>query len=62
NIERIKKYKYLKNGAMYSIFFLGIIMLAEGFHIEIPSLVSPIITIFIIGFFLIKSRVQPNES
>src|SRR3990167_4262043 len=25
NIERIKKYKFLKNGAMYSILFLGII-------------------------------------
>jgi hypothetical protein len=60
NIERIKKYKYLKNGAMYSIFFLGMIMLAEGFHIEIPSLVSPIITILIIGFFFLKSRVHSN--
>jgi hypothetical protein len=55
NIDRIKKFKYLKNGAMYSIFFLGTVMLAEGFGIEIPALVSPIITMFIIIFFFAKS-------
>ena len=27
NVQHIKKYKYLKNGAMYSILFLGIIMI-----------------------------------
>jgi hypothetical protein len=54
NIERIKRFKYLKNGAMYSIFFLGAVMLAEGFHLKIPSLVSPIITILIIVFFYWK--------
>jgi len=31
NIERIKQYKYIKNGAMYSILFLGLIMLVESF-------------------------------
>jgi hypothetical protein len=55
NIERIKRFKYLKNGAMYSIFFLGVVMLAEGFHLQIPSLVSPVITMLIITFFFIKS-------
>ena len=55
NIDRIKNYKYLKNGAMYSIFFLGTVMLAEGFGIKLPSLISPVITIFIISFFFIKS-------
>jgi hypothetical protein len=55
NIDRIKKFKYLKNGAMYSIFFLGIVMLAEGFGVKIPTLISPIITILIITFFFIKS-------
>ena len=55
NIERIKKYAFLKNGAMYSVFVLGIIMLADSFGVEIPSLVSPITTFAIIGFFLFKS-------
>jgi hypothetical protein len=56
NIDRIKKYIYLKNGAMYSIFALGIIMMADGFGIHINSLVSPITTFVIIGFFFLKSH------
>ncbi len=56
NIEKIKKYVYLKNGAMYSIFFLGIVMILEGFHIEVPEYVSPLVTLVIIAFFFLKSR------
>ncbi len=56
NIERIKKYVYLKNGAMYSILFLGMIMLLDSFGFHIPSWLSPIITFSIVGFFFIKSR------
>lgn len=55
NIDRIKKYAFLKNGAMYSIFVLGIIMLMDAFGIEIPFYVSPLLTFIIIGFFVIKS-------
>ncbi len=55
NIDRIKKYAYLKNGAMYSIFVLGIIMMMDAFGVEIPSYISPIITFIIIGFFIVKS-------
>ncbi len=56
NIERVKKYKYLKNGAMYSIFFLGSIMLSESFGLHIPEFVSPIITFAVIGYFFLKSK------
>jgi len=55
NVENIKKYRYLKNGAMYSIFFLGIIMVMDGFGIAIPFWVSPVITFGVVGFFLAKS-------
>jgi len=55
NIDRIKKYVYLKNGAMYSIFVLGIIMLLDAFGIEIPYYISPLLTFIIIGFFVYKS-------
>lgn len=55
NIDRIKKYAFLKNGAMYSIFVLGIIMLMDAFGIEIPFYVSPLLTFIIIGFFVFKS-------
>ncbi|MEK7617208.1 MAG: DUF475 domain-containing protein [Patescibacteria group bacterium] len=56
NIERIKRYVFLKNGAMYSIFGLGIVMILESFGFHIPSFVSPILTAAIIGYFFLKSR------
>jgi len=57
NIERIKKYAYLKNGAMYSIFALGTIMLIDAFGVHIPALISPVITFIIIGYFFWKSKI-----
>ncbi len=56
NIDRIKKYIFLKNGAMYSILFLGIIMLLDSFGVEVPSYVSPVITFGVVGFFFFKSQ------
>lgn len=56
NIERIKKYAYLKNGAMYSILVLGSIMLADSFGAHIPSWLSPIATFAIVGYFFWKSK------
>ena len=56
NIERIKKYVYLKNGAMYSILVLGIIMILHSFAWHIPEYVSPLATFIIIGFFFWKSK------
>ncbi len=56
NIERVKRYIYLKNGAMYSIFFLGMIMVLDSFNVHIPQWVSPVITISVIGYFFYRSR------
>lgn len=56
NIERIKKYVYLKNGAMYSILALGTIMVLEAFKFHIPEWLSPVVTVVIIGYFFIRSR------
>ena len=56
NIETVKKYVYLKNGAMYSIFVLGIIMLLDAFGAHIPAYVSPVATFACIGYFLWKSH------
>lgn len=58
NIERIKKYKYLKNGAMYSIFFLGSIMILDSFGFHIPHWLSPVITFGTVGYFFYKSRID----
>ncbi len=58
NIENIKKYIYLKNGAMYSILFLGIIMLMDAFGHAIPEWLSPLVTFLIVGFFFVKSKIH----
>ena len=55
NIDRVKRYKYLKNGAMYSILALGTIMLLDSFGFHIPEWLSPAITFAIIGYFFWKS-------
>ncbi|MEN9649240.1 MAG: hypothetical protein RL094_207 [Candidatus Parcubacteria bacterium] len=54
NIERVKRYKYLKNGAMYSIAVLGIIMLVDSLGGHIPSWLSPLFTFAIVGYFFWK--------
>lgn len=61
NIDNVKKYKYLKNGAMYSIFVLGIIMLADSFGAHIPGWLSPVVTFTIIGFFFWKSYKEAEK-
>ncbi|MBI2662755.1 DUF475 domain-containing protein [Candidatus Woesearchaeota archaeon] len=60
NIERIKKYKYLKNGAMYSILGLGTVMIVDALGVHIPSYVSPTITFVVLGFFFWKSKKELN--
>ncbi len=58
NIENIKKYAYLKHGAMYSILVLGIVMIMHSFGAHIPEYLSPLLTIIIIGFFFWKSKIE----
>lgn len=61
NIERVKKYKYLKNGAMYSVLFLGGIMLAESFGAHIPAWLSPIITLVVLAYFFYRSVKEADQ-
>ncbi len=56
NIETVKKYVYLKNGAMYSVLCLGTIMLMDSFGFNIPSFLSPVVTFLIVGYFFFKSK------
>lgn len=58
NIENIKKYVYIKNGAMYSILVLGVIMVLHSFHFNIPDWLSPLTTFIIIGYFFWKSKIE----
>jgi len=55
NVERIKRYRYLKNGAMYSILFLGTVMVCDGFGLSVPQWISPLVTFVVVGFFFARS-------
>jgi hypothetical protein len=61
NVDNIKKYVYLKNGAMYSILFLGIIMVIDSFGFEIPYWISPVITLGAVGYFFWKSHINLKQ-
>lgn len=56
NVERVKKYVFLKNGAMYSILVLGMVMVAHAFGVHVPEWFSPAAMFLIIGYFFQKSR------
>jgi hypothetical protein len=55
NIDKIRKYRFLKNGAMYSILALGAVMTSEAFGVRLPEWLSPAATFLIVGGFFIKS-------
>jgi hypothetical protein len=51
----ITKFAYLKNGAMYSIGFLGAIMILESFGKHYPFWFAPMNTCLLLGIFLYLS-------
>ena len=55
-IDKVAKYRYLKNGALTSIGFLGVFMLVEAFGIELPSYVPILVTLLLVGVAFWKSR------
>ncbi|HSV49001.1 MAG TPA: DUF475 domain-containing protein, partial [Candidatus Acidoferrales bacterium] len=63
-IDTIAKYKYLKNGALTSIGFLGLFMMVEAFGIEMPSIVPIIVTFALVGaaFWLSKRCIPKNTT
>ncbi|MBP6884278.1 MAG: DUF475 domain-containing protein [Candidatus Pacebacteria bacterium] len=58
NIETIKKYKFLKNGAMYAIGALSFIMILGAFGHHVPEWISPIVMMSIVGYFFWKSKMH----
>lgn len=56
NIEVLNRYRFLKNGAMYSIGVLGCVMVGDAFALDFPEWVSPLATILILGYFFYKSN------
>lgn len=51
NVDRIKEYPLLKNGAMYAIGALACVMLLEAFGVHVASWVTPVMTLCIIIVF-----------
>ena len=61
-VHTVKKFKYLKNGAMYSVGILGFIMVLESFGREVAFWVAPLNTIFIVvTFFFLSWRALHRE-
>jgi uncharacterized protein len=56
HIDRVSRYAFLKNGAFYSIFFLGVIMISEAFGLHVPEWLSPVMTFGIIWYFFVLSK------
>ena len=56
NVNTIKKYKYLSKGAMYSISFLGLVMLLDSFGYKFPTWLPPVSTFLIVGYFFYISK------
>jgi uncharacterized protein len=54
-IDFISKFAYLKNGAMYSIGMLGLLMVLESFGKEYPFWLAPLNTVILLAFFLYLS-------
>lgn len=61
NIDRVKEYAYLKNGAMYSVVVLGSVMLCDAFGVHVSSLVAPLSTFVILGYFLWRSVREKSD-
>ncbi len=55
-IERVGKYKWLKNGAMTAIGLLGIFMTLKAFGIPIPEWLPTFATVVVVGFTLFASH------
>lgn len=56
SVKTVKKYAYLKNGAMYSIGFLGLIMILESLGFHVYSWTPPLVTFLVVGLFFYLSK------
>jgi len=54
-IDTISKFAYLKNGAMYTIGVLGVIMVLESFGRDYPFWLAPLNTVLILSIFMYLS-------
>lgn len=55
-IEKVSQYKWLKNGAMTSIGFLGLFMVLKSFNVHVPEWLPTLITVGVVGLTFWKSH------
>lgn len=55
-IDKVSEYKWLKNGAMTSIGFLGLMMIIKSFGVYVPEYLPTFTTIFLVGLTFFKSH------
>jgi len=55
-VEKVAKYRFLKNGAMTSIGLLGIFIISESFGVKIPKVLPTLITILFVGIAFWESQ------
>jgi hypothetical protein len=56
SVDKVAAYRYLKNGAMTSIGFLGLMIVYESFGHELPEFLPTAITLMIVGWAFWKSK------
>jgi len=54
-IDRISKYAFLKNGAMYAVGVLGSVMILEAFGQHFPFWFIPLCSLSVLAFFMVLS-------
>ena len=59
-IDKVTQYKFLKNGAMTSIGFLGIFMIIKSLGGHLPEYLPTLITSFLVGVAFWRSRALLN--
>lgn len=55
-IDKVARYKWLKNGAMTSIGFLGLFMIIKSFGVHIPQYLPTLTTVGFVGLTFFKSH------
>ncbi len=61
-LDLIARFDYLKNGAMYSIGFLGLVMILESFGRHFPYWLAPLNTIALLAVFLVLSQLKTRTA
>lgn len=51
-LDVVSRFGYLKNGAMYSIGMLGLIMMLEAFGTEVHFWIAPLCTLVLVAYFM----------